>query len=205
MLFGKGARNLEAPKRCRRPSGSTRRLSNLEGRLKLKVNRAKSAVGRPWKLKFLGYSMTWHKEPRLKAAPESIKRLKAKIKMLCRIGRGRNLGRFIQEELTPLLRGWMNHFRPAEVMGILGELDGWIRRRLRTILWRQWKRIFTRARNLMRLGLDKERAWRSATNGHGPWWNAGASHMNQALPKTCFDAKGLVSLQDQHRRLQCTA
>ena len=176
----------------------------IETRLKLRVNRAKSSVDRPWRRKFLGYSMTCHKEPRLKVAPQSIGRLKGKIKLLCRRGRGRNLGRFVQEELTPLLRGWLNYFRLAETSGIFKELDGWIRRRLRTILWRQWKRTYTRARKLMCRGLDKERAWRSATNGRGPWWNAGSSHMNQALPKRYFDAVGLVSLLDQHRRLQCT-
>lgn len=177
----------------------------LKDRLRLGVNRAKSAVDRPWNRKFLAYSMTWHKEPRLRIAPQSVKRLKARLKALFRQGRGRNLGRFIREDLVPVLRGWINYFRLAEAKGVLKELDGWIRRRLRVILWRQWKRTCTRARNLMRLGLDRDRAWRSATNGHGPWWNAGASHLNQALPKTYFDANGLVSLQDQIRRLQCAA
>ena len=176
----------------------------LEDRLKLRVNRDKSAVDRPWKRKFLGYSMTWHRESRLRTAPESVRRLKSKLKAMMRRGRGRNLGRFVREDLTPLLRGWMNYFRLAEAKVVFKELDGWIRRRLRLILWRQWKRTCTRARNLMRLGLGEERAWRSATNGRGPWWNAGASHMNQALPKKHFDALGLVSLQDQHRQLQCT-
>jgi len=174
----------------------------LEKRLKLKVNFDKSAVERPWKRKFLGYSMTWHKEPRLKVAPESVKRLKGKLKALLRQGRGRNLGRFIEEDLTPLLRGWVNYFRLAEVRGVFEELDQWLRRHIRCILWRQWKRSYARAKNLMRFGLGEERAWRSATNGHGPWWNAGASHMNQALPRKYFDACGLVSLLDQHRRLQ---
>lgn len=176
----------------------------LEKRLKLKVNRDKSAVDRPWNRKFLGYSVTVHRDPRLKAAPESVKRFKAKLKGLFRQGRGRNLGRFIQEDLIPVLRGWGNYFRLAEVKGVFEELDQWVRRKLRCILWRQWKRTYTRARNLMRLGLDKERAWRSATNGRGPWWNAGASHMNQALPKKYLDACGLVALLDQHRQLQCT-
>ncbi len=176
----------------------------LEKRLKLKVNQVKSAVDRPWKRKFLGYSVTFHRRPRIKAAPESIKRLKAKLKVLFRMGRGRNLGRFIQEDLTPVLRGWINYFRLAEVKGVFQLLDQWIRRRLRCILWRQWKRVYTRARKLMRLGLQEERAWRSATNGRGPWWNAGASHMNQALPKKYFDACGLVALLDQHRQLQCS-
>jgi len=174
----------------------------LGKRLRLKVNRDKSAIDRPWKRKFLGYSMTFHLEPRLKAAPESVKRLRGKLKALFRQGRGRNLGRFVREDLTPLLRGWVNYFWLAEVKGVFEKLDQWIRRRLRCIRWRQWKRVYTRARNLMRLGLDKKRAWRSATNGRGPWWNSGASHMNHALPRKFFDALGLVSLLEQHRRFQ---
>jgi RNA-directed DNA polymerase len=167
----------------------------LEKRLRLKVNHDKSAVDRPWKRKFLGYSMTFHLEPRLKAALESVKRLRGKLKALFRQGRGRNLGRFVREDLTPLLRGWVNYFRLAEVKGVFEKLDQWIRRRLRCIRWRQWERVYTRARNLMRLGLDEERAWRSATNGRGPWWNSGASHMNHALPRK-------FSLLEQHRRFQ---
>jgi len=173
----------------------------LERRLKLQVNAAKSAVDRPWNRKFLGYSLTWHKEPRLKVAPESVKRFKEKLKDLFRQGRGRNLGRFIRDDLVPVLRGWINYFGLAEVKGVFEELDQWIRHKLRCILWRQWKRTVARARNLMRLGLEEERAWRSAANGHGPWWNSGASHLNQALPKKYFDALGLVALSDQWQRL----
>ena len=174
----------------------------LEKRLRLKVNQEKSGVDRPWKRTYLGYSMTSHKEPRLKAAPESIRRLKSKMRVMCRRGRGCNLRRFIQE-LAPILRGWMNYYRLAEVRGIYEELDGWIRRKLRCIIWRQWKRSHTRARNLMRLGLDEATAWRSATNGRGPWWNAGASHMNRAMPGRLFEQYGLVSLQNHLRHLQC--
>ncbi len=86
--------------------------------------------------------------------------------------------------------------------GVFEELDGWIRRKLRNILWRRWKRTFTRARNLMRRGLAKDRAWKSAFNGCGPWWNSGALHMNQAFPKKYFDDGGLASLFDQHRTFQ---
>jgi len=176
----------------------------LEARLRLKVNRKKSAVDRPWKRTFLGYSMTFHRRPRLKVAAASIERLKGTLRQRFREGRGRNLGRFIQEELTPLIRGWVNYFRLAEVKGVFEELDSWIRRKLRCILWRQWKRSHTRAKNLMKHGLVKVRAWRSATNGRGPWWNSGASHMNEACPKKFFDALGLVSLLSQLRLLQCT-
>ncbi len=172
-------------------------------RLKLKVNAQKSAVDRPWNRKFLGYSMTFHKAPRLKVAPESLQRFKGKIRLLCRQGRGRNLRKFI-ETLKPVLRGWVNYYRLAEVKGVFEELDQWIRRKLRCILWRQWKRVYTRARNLMKRGLPEERAWKSATNGRGPWWNAGASHMNQAFPKKCFDNSGLVSLLQRLQQLQHT-
>jgi RNA-directed DNA polymerase len=175
----------------------------LAKRLRLKVNQAKSAVERPWNRKFLGYSMTFHKQPRLKVASASVNRFKSKLKALFRAARGRNLARFI-EELRPVLRGWVNYFRLAEVKGVFEELDGWIRRKLRCILWRQWKRTATRARKLVRGGLDEVRAWKSATNGRGPWWNCGASHMHACYPKSYFDRLGLVSLLSQLQRLACT-
>lgn len=173
----------------------------LSKRLRLKVNAEKSGVARPWERKFLGYSMTWHKQPRLKVAPESIRRLKAKVRTIFREGRGRSLSKVI-EDLNQLLRGWTQYFRLAEVKGVFEELDGWLRRKLRCLLWRQWKRNFTRAKNLMKQGLEELRAWKSATNGRGAWWNAGASHMNEAFPKSYFDRLGLISLLDQLRKLQ---
>ncbi len=174
----------------------------LAKRLKLRINQTKSAVDRPWNRKFLGYSMTFNKQPRLKVAPVSVKRFKGKLKELFRAGRGRNLAKFITE-LTPVLRGWVNYFRLAEVRCVFEELDGWIRRKLRCILWRQWKRAFTRVKNLKRRGLDEVRAWKSATNGRGPWWNSGASHMHACYPKSYFDKLGLVSLLNQLQTLQC--
>lgn len=176
----------------------------LARRLRLRVNRQKSAVDRPWKRKFLGYSMTWHKRPRLKVASLSVKRLKLKLKEAFRRGRGRNLGKFI-DELALTLRGWINYFRLSEVKGIFEELDGWIRRRLRLIIWRQWRRAYARVKGLMRRGLGEGRAWESATNGRGPWWNSGAPHMNQAFPKKFFDRLGLVSLLDSVLKFQCNS
>jgi len=174
----------------------------LERRLRLKVNAAKSAVARPWERKFLGYSFTWQREARLKVAPSSVQRLKEKLREIFCRGRGRNLNRLIEEELTPLLRGWMNYFRLAEVKGIFEELDSWIRRKLRGLIWRQWKRPFTRAKGLMQRGLTKAQALKSAMNGRGPWWNASAAHMHAAFPKSYFDRCGLLSLLEQRRRFQ---
>ena len=176
--------------------------SFLEQRLRLKVNAEKSAVARPWERKFLGYSMTSNREPRLKVARESVKRLKEKLREIFRRGKGRNLAKLIEVELTPLLRGWMNYFRLAAVKGIFEELDSWIRRKLRCLIWRQWKRTLARAKGLMRRGLREAQAWESATNGRGPWWNAGASHMHAAFPKSFFDRCGLLSLLEQRLRFK---
>jgi len=174
----------------------------LSERLKLTVNEAKSAVARPWERKFLGYSLTWHKAPKLRIAPTSLKRLEDKIREVLKGARGRSVRRTI-EELNPVLRGWAAYFKLTETKRALEEIDGWLRRKLRCILWRQWKRPYTRARNLMKAGLKEERAFRSAFNQRGPWWNSGASHMNQAFRKAYFDRLGLVSLLDTTRRLQC--
>ena len=153
----------------------------LEKRLRLKVNSDKSMVARPWTRRFLGYSVTFHRQPRLKVSEESVKRLKDALKTEFRQGRGRKLERVI-ETLHQKLRGWIQYFRLSQTKGIFGELDGWIRRRLRCLLWRQWKRPKTRFRNMMQRGLAeshrdgaKQGARTSASNGRGPWWNAEAS------------------------------
>jgi RNA-directed DNA polymerase len=173
----------------------------LEKALRLRVNVRKSAVARPWERKFLGYSFTAHRQTRLRIAPESLGGLTQKVRTLLREGRGRSLSNTI-ETLNPVLRGWMNYFQLAQNKERLEALDGWIRRRLRCLLWRQWKRPGTRQWKLRGLGLDAERAWRSAVNGRGPWWNAGASHMYLALPVAYFTRMGLISLLDLQRRLQ---
>ena len=173
----------------------------LSERLKLKVNVAKSAVDEPWRRKFLGYSITWHREPQLRIARPSLVRITERVRALLRGARGRSLSQTI-EQLNPLLRGWAAYFKLTRAKQALETLDGWIRRKLRCVLWRQWKRVATRARNLMRRGLTEERAWRSAGNQRGPWFNAGAHHMHAAFPKSWFDSLGLVSLLDTVRRLQ---
>jgi len=172
----------------------------LRDTLRLKVNPDKSAVARPWERKFLGYSVTVHREPRLKVAPESIRRLKTKLRAILRPGRGRSLATVVRQ-LTPMIRGWTAYFRLAMVKGIFEELDQWLRHKLRSILWRQWKRPRFRFRELCRQGLDAVRATASAYNRHGPWRNAGASHMNQAVPVAEFRKMGLASFVQEHQRL----
>jgi RNA-directed DNA polymerase len=172
----------------------------LTKQLRLKVNRDKSAVARPWNRGFLGYSVTVDRKPKLKVAPASIARLKQKLRAKLRSGRGQSLAHTIVE-ISPLLRGWIAYYRLAETKGSLELLDQWIRRKLRVILWRQWKRGRTRYAKLRGLGIDSERARLGAGNGRGPWWNAGASHMNEAAPTGWLRNLGLVSLLDEQRRL----
>jgi RNA-directed DNA polymerase len=171
-------------------------------RLRLRINRDKSAVARPWTRKFLGYSVTAHREPRLKVAPQAVHRLKAKLRPILRRGRGRSLAGVVAE-LGPVLRGWVAYFRMADVKVSFEELDAWVRRKLRCIVWRQWKKPRTRLHELRKRGLDIDRAAASAYNGRGPWWNAGARHMHTAVPTWQLRRLGLVSLLDEHRRLAC--
>ncbi|MCP4072653.1 MAG: hypothetical protein GY742_13110 [Hyphomicrobiales bacterium] len=176
----------------------------LERRLELKVNGAKSAGDRPWNRTFLGYSMTRHHKPRLRVAACSVARFKANLRAMFTRWRGRSLARVIKEA-TPILRGWINYFRLAETKGVFEDLDGWFRRKLSSILWRQFKYPKTRKRKLMHRGFEEYRAWKSAGNGRGPWWNAGASHMNQAYPIAYFRNLGLIPLIEQLNRLKCTS
>ena len=167
--------------------------------LKLRVSETKSAVARPSQRTFLGYRID-HRGV-LCISTKSRVRLIGKLRQLLRRARGRSLRHTI-EVLNPVLRGWAAYFKLAHSKTALRLIDGWVRRKLRCILWRQWKRPSTRQRYLQRLGLPEQQAWKSAVNGRGPWWNAGASHMNRAMPKVRFDRLGLVAVLDTVLRLQ---
>lgn len=173
----------------------------LETRLKLTVNQDKSAVDRPWNRQFLGYGMTNHRTPQIKVGGKSLGRLKSKLREFSRRGRGKKVKRVI-EDLTPILRGWSNYFKLAQVKKPFEELDQWLRRKLRCIIWRQWKRPATRVRKLIQRGLSEERARKSAGNGRGPWWNSGASHMNEAFDRSYFTKLGLFSLLSRFHRFE---
>lgn len=171
----------------------------LEKKLKLKVNEKKSSTGRPWGRKFLGYSVTSQKDACLKPAKQSVKRAKKRIREETgKKARGQNIKKVIAR-LNVFLRGWIDYYRKAQVTKIFRELDMWIRRRLRKLLWRQWKRPKTRHRKLVGLGLKPEHAKKSAGNGRGPWWNAGAAHMHLAIPNKMLSDWKLLSLFQRHR------
>ena len=174
----------------------------LQQRLRLQVNRAKSAVDRPWKRSFLGSTVTVHRQSKLKVAPASSKRLRDGLRTIFRRARGQRLDRTCAD-LKPKLCGWLQYFRLADVKKTFDDLDMWLRRRLRCVLWRQWKRPKTRRRRMIERGLSEDRAWKSSVNGRGPWRNAGASHMNAAIPTNYLRRCGLVSLLEEHQRLKC--
>lgn len=172
----------------------------LEQKLKLRVNRSKSAVARPWERKFLGYTVTNERKARLKPAPASMKRAKDRIRDITgRRARGHNIQRVIHD-LNPFLRGWGNYYRLNEVDHHFDILDQWTRRRLRKLLWRQWKKPKTQFKKMVQLGVKVERAKKAAAGGRGPWFNAGASHMHAAVPNRLLSHWGLLSLLQQHRQ-----
>ncbi|MDP3175351.1 MAG: group II intron reverse transcriptase/maturase, partial [Phenylobacterium sp.] len=140
----------------------------LAEKLKLRVNVEKSAIDRPWNLKYLGYSMTSEQKPRLRPADKSVERLKTTLHAVFRMGRGRSIVRTIAT-ISRILRGWGQYYKLSGVKEIFRKLDGWIRRKLRCLFWIQWKRPRRRYLALMNLGLDDKTAKCSATNGRGSW------------------------------------
>jgi RNA-directed DNA polymerase len=175
----------------------------LKKRLRLKVNRDKSAVAQPWERKFLGYGVSRQREPQLTVAPKSVQRLKGKLKPLFRQGRGRKLADTI-ERINRITRGWVVYFRLSGVKDSFRKLDGWIRRHLRDIQWRQWKTPRTRLKRLLQLGVPIDQA-KSVYNRGGPWRNAGSPPMHMALPNAALSTMGLVSLLAEHQRLACAS
>jgi RNA-directed DNA polymerase len=174
----------------------------LEKRLRLKVNREKSAVGRPWDRVFLGYSVSKKLERKLRVAVKSVNRFKRKLKAIFQTARGRGLA-WLTTTLAPILRGWIAYFRLAEVKDEIRRLDQWVRRRTRCLLWRLWKNRFTRFRRLLDLHTPREHAVAALHHrSKGPWWHAGSPWMNQGVSLRYLTGAGLVSLAGEHRRLQ---
>jgi RNA-directed DNA polymerase len=173
----------------------------LDDRLRLTVNPNKSVVDRPWNCTFLGYTVTNNRPPRLKPAPKSVHRAKDRIRQMTHRGRGRHI-RVVIEEINRFTRGWIGYFRLASVKAPFDMLEQWMRRRLRKILWEQWRKPKTRCRKLIALGLEVQRARKATATGLGAWWNAGASHMHAAVNNRVLASWGLQNLLDQHRAMQ---
>jgi RNA-directed DNA polymerase len=167
----------------------------LTGRLKLKVNEAKSAVARPWERKFLGFSFSNHKEPKRRIAPKVLLRCKQKIRELTRRTRGISLEQMLKE-LTAYLRGWKSYFGFCQTSSALQHLDQWIRHRLRSMIWKQWKYGQQRYGKLRQHGVSQDLAAQTAGSPNGPWRLAKSPALSIALPLTYFDSLGLPRLFD---------
>jgi group II intron reverse transcriptase/maturase len=169
----------------------------LEKRLRLKVNEAKSAVARPSERKFLGFSITNHSPWKIRIAPKALESARERIRTLTRRTRGVRLERVIAD-LNVFLRGWVGYFRLAQTPSVIEDVEKWVRRRLRSLLWKQWKRGHARYRHLVELGLPRWRARRLAGAGSGPWRMARV--LNSAIPPAYFVARGLLGLTDLYRQ-----
>ena len=159
-------------------------------RLKLKVNQAKSAVARPGQRKFLGFSFTGEREPRRRIAPKAIARFQERIREQTRRTRGIRLMQMVTQIAT-YLRGWLGYFGDCQTPSVLQTLESWLRRRLRSVVWKQWKRGRTRFRALRKRGVGKDLAAQTAGSPHGPWRLANSPALNIALPNAYFAELGL--------------
>lgn len=165
----------------------------VEGRLKLRVNREKSAVDRPWKRKFLGFSFTSHREPKLRLAEKTVKRFKQRIRELTSRSHGHSMELRIQR-LNQYLNGWSGYFRIADTRSVFQGLDEWLRRRLRMCLLKQWKKPQTKKRKLISLGIPADLARNISGSRKGYWRLANTPQMNRALGLAYWQSQGLTSL-----------
>jgi RNA-directed DNA polymerase len=165
----------------------------IEGRLKLQVNAQKSAVARPWQRSFLGFTVTDEPQPRRRIADKAVARFKDRVRDLTRRHRGVSLERMIAD-LNPLLRGWAGYFGFSQWRE-LASLDGWTRRRLRCVVWVQWKTRGNRYRELRRLRVSDKVASAAIFSPKGPWRLSSASAMHRAFSNKRFKDHGLFSME----------
>jgi RNA-directed DNA polymerase len=166
----------------------------LEKRLKLKVNKEKSGVDRPWRRKILGFTFTNHKKPKRRIAPTTLKKVKDRIRKITSRNRGKNLEQ-IGSELARYLRGWISYYSYCETPTVLQDLEKWMRRKLRCLIWKRWKRGTTRYKKLRKLGLTRGEARKGAGNGsQGPWQMSDHIMIHKALTIANFQILALPNL-----------
>jgi RNA-directed DNA polymerase len=166
-------------------------------KLKLRVNEQKSAVARPWERKFLGFSFTAKGEPKRRIAPKAILRFKERVRELTSRTRGVSIER-MAEELARYMRGWIGYFGKCETPSVLQRLEMWLRHRLRSVVWKQWKWGSVRFAELRKRGVSKDLAAQTAGSAHGPWRIANSPALNIALPNAYFVSLGIPRLTAGH-------
>ena len=181
-----GARGMASISRC------------ITQRLKLQGNGSTSAVDRPWKRRFLGFSFTGGQLPkRRKIAPKALARFKARVKALTRRNQGRNL-RHVITTLSEYLRGWISYFEFCQTPAVLRDLDSWIRHRLRCLQWKHWKVYRRRKAELIKRGIAPTLAHTTAWSAKGPWKISHTPGVRMALNNQYFDRMGLIRLSAHH-------
>jgi len=172
-------------------------ISNfITSKLKLKVNPSKSHIGRPWECKFLGFRLVGGRQSKRSIAPAAIARFKDRVRELTRRTRGVTIQQMI-ERFNRYLIGWRGYFGFCQTPSVLKQLDSWIRRRLRSVVWKQWKRGKKRFAKLRKLGVSKDLAAQTAGSAHGPWRISRSPALSYALPNAYFDTLGLAKLIDR--------
>jgi RNA-directed DNA polymerase len=165
----------------------------IAAKLKLRVNSEKSAVAEPWARKFLGFSFTRFGEPRRRIAPKAILRFRGRIRELTKRTRGVSTEQ-MAEELARYLRGWLGYFGKCQTPSVLQKLEEWVRHRLRSAIWKQWKRGSVRFAELRKRDMGKDLAAKTAGSAHGPWRIANSPALSFALPNAYFDSLGIPRL-----------
>jgi group II intron reverse transcriptase/maturase len=174
----------------------------LEGVLKLKVNQDKSRVGSPKRLKFLGFSL-WEVNGKsgIRVHEKSQKRFKDKVREITKRNRGRSAA-MILLQLGHFATGWLAYYKVADMKSWLREIDGWIRKRLRVYIWKQWKRVKTRIKNLQKLGVSKDQALQWANTRKGYWRTAGSPILSTTITNGRLELRGYGSLLARYERMR---
>ena len=192
---------------CKSKRSAERTLAGIipymEKKLFLKVNREKTVVADIREIKFLGYSFyVVKKEGRLRAHSKSIAKMKERIKTLTSRSNGWGDARR-KEELRQYITGWVNYFKLADIKSLLLHVDEWYRRRLRMVIWKQWKRVRTRLRNLIQLGIPKQKAWEFANTRKG-FWHIAVSHiLTRSVTNIRLQQAGYIFFSDYYRKVNC--
>jgi group II intron reverse transcriptase/maturase len=172
----------------------------LETKLKLKVNEGKSAVDKPERRKFLGFSFYRKQggEPRIRIHQRSFQRLREKVKRVTNRNWGVSMV-YRLKKLAEITNGWVNYFGIADGEGQLKKLDGWIRRRLRACIWKQWKKIKSKYKNLKKLGASEEKAWEYANTRKGYWRISKSPILSTTITNQRLETKGFKSLVKRYQ------
>lgn len=173
----------------------------IEGNLKLKVNKEKSTVDRPWKLKFLGYSFYQAKGGvRFRVHEKSVRKLKSHLKELTGRSRIKQVD-ITYTKIKQKMVGWVNYFKMADMKKLMKTLDEWLRRRIRMCYWKQWKKIGTKYKNLIKLGATKQKAWEHANTRKGYWRTAKSPILQTTITNNKLEKAGLISLYDTYMKV----